>query len=301
MKKTTCPLKPKKAKIAKRDKIAIKACGPDKQESNIKKGILFFESTFKKCPSLFEQAEATVEELNQLWIQTTNSLTPITYGTQKSQKSSEQDLENLEGLEELEQELEELEQELEQELFLTKWLASTIQDHHDKLKNIISGELDKITTLPTLIQGFIQKVGKDTQQISYLLDRIEENIKRKEQDTQLCQNLKEEIAKKESLANFFEEEVKERSKEFSEGLSKYITHYSVISHLIDCSQYLLTHNGTTQEIAQTDHPKNKRNIPKTLTKTLTRTLTRTLPVPMPRKICLSNLEKKIKSIKNPLL
>jgi len=207
--------------IAKKEKKANKT-------SALRKGMLFFEATHKTCNTLFEKSENTILSLNDYWVE-------------ESTKNNDQ--------------------KSEERLFLSKWLATTLAEHQEKLKAIVSNEVEKITTIPTLIKGFVKEIGDDTDTISCLLKQLENAVKTNQDEEIIKEKLKKEIVRKQKLADFFEEEVQERSAEFSEGLSKYITHYCVLNHLLDCSGDLLS--------------LDKKRI--------------------------TNLEKKIRSIKNPLL
>jgi hypothetical protein len=188
-------------------KNSTKRMKKEENKSQLRKGISYFESTRDSCPSLLKLSSSLVDKLNNYWVQ--ESLKP-------------DDLRD------------------EEKLFLSKWIATTISQHQENLSEVVDKERDKISMIPTLIEGFVKKVGNDTDEISDAIKEIKLAIKHRKTTTQKIKKLKEEIHKKEKLADFFEKEVHERSEDFCQSLSKYITHHCVIKHLIGCSKDLLS-------------------------------------------------------------
>jgi hypothetical protein len=222
--------KPKKTKNNQKDK-----------SNPMKNGMVFFENTLSKCKGLVNETESTIKNLNAFWLQVEikGKLSDVSEDYTKALQTKKG--KNKEGREEQSEQAEQ--EEREEQIYLSKWLAKTLKDHSQSLEELLTNDLNQITSIPLLVKGFVVEMTKDIPKISILLETIESKLIKEENVNDLLETLKLILTKKERLANFFEQEVAERSTEFSETLSKYLTHYCVLEHLVSCSKDLLSQNS----------------------------------------------------------
>jgi hypothetical protein len=168
------------------------------------KGILFFESTIDGCQKLLVQSQKAKELLDN------KNKNP--YSKTKSDSKQRQDI--------------------------LKWMSSSIDNHKEELNKLLEVEIENITTMLILIKGFQKEMLKGNQTTLLLLQSMENDLKKEKSPKTKVKKLISVLDKKCKLAQFFEDEVKERSHSFSKTLSSYITHHIVLSHIIDCTKLL---------------------------------------------------------------
>jgi hypothetical protein len=122
------------------------------------------------------------------------------------------------------------------------WLGTSLGYYAESLESLLPSIDNSIKIVPNLLKGIVEEAQKGTSQLSKEVKKAQKKIAKGNDATSELNEIEKSLNQKVLKLNFFKEEVEERFEEFKDGLIEYVSTYSILKHLVRCTDYVMDWN-----------------------------------------------------------
>lgn len=130
-----------------------------------------------------------------------------------------------------------------------QWLGTNLTYYSNTLRKLLPNVDENIEVVPKLIEGLVNEAKTGSENLAKLLKRVQKELRSSPPNSNTnhtpspnpkeLKKIEKELNERVHKLNFFKEEVDERFETFKNTLIEYISTYSLLTHILNCTKIMM--------------------------------------------------------------